>query len=205
MKTLTLGIVALTAVAALAGCSPGGRHAKVDAATLQRVAQDVARGEDWVSPKEVAKSIVAGRKDFILIDVRKPDAYKAAHIKGATNIPMAELMNEGRLDKLPPGRKLIVYSANSADASAAVALLRITGRNAVGLDGGYTAWDRDVLHPNIPVLASTHEAPAMAKKRALACYFVGGKRPSQQIPVYAPEAPPPVMVPAPAPHGHEGC
>ena len=45
----------------------------------------------------------------VYIDVRPKDAYDAAHIPGAINIPLTELMNRWR--DLPIGKFLITYCA----------------------------------------------------------------------------------------------
>lgn len=205
-------IAALLACVALAACS--GRQpgpARVNLQALQQVAQGVARGADRVSVGELSHWIVAGRKDFVLLDIRTPYAYAAGHIEGAQSVPLAELVTEARLAALPAALRLIVYADDSTDAAAAVALLRVAGRDAQLVSGGYAAWERQVLHPDVPTVASVDEAPVLAEKRAIACYFVGGKGGGTEAPVYAPAAkaafvPPVSTAPPPQPKRHgEGC
>ena len=211
MKGLIPKLLGLTlTAAALTACGgPGHGTADTNTQSLQKVAQDMARGEDWVSVKDVSHWIIEGHKDFVLIDIRKPDAFAAGHIQGAENVPLAEIMNKDQLAELPTGRKIISYSTDSADAAAATALLRVAGHNAMGMTGGYASWDREILHPNIPPVATTDESPATAEKRAISCYFIGGKGSSNEAPVYvpkktAPTAPPPPLAPPPGRH-NEGC
>jgi rhodanese-related sulfurtransferase len=212
MKRWMRSTLGLAAVAALTACGGSGQgKSKVDVRALQQVAQGVARGEDRVNVKDLSHWIVQGRKDFVLIDIRKPDAFVAGHIQGAESVPLAELMSEDKIMGLPTERKLIVYSADSAEAAAATALLRLAGLDAVAMSGGYDAWDRQVLHPEIPTVATVAEAPANAEQRAIACYFLGGKGAANQAPVYAPKAAPAFVPPvSTAPplrprHANEGC
>lgn len=212
MKRLMRSTLGLAAVAALTACGGSGQgKSKVDVRALQQVAQGMARGEDRVNVKDLSHWIVQGRKDFVLIDIRKPDAFVAGHIQGAESVPLAELMSEDKIMGLPTERKLIVYSADSAEAAAATALLRLAGLDAVAMSGGYDAWDRQILHPEIPAVATVAEAPATAERRAIACYFLGGKGAANQAPVYAPKAVPAFVPPvSTAPplrprHANEGC
>jgi 3-mercaptopyruvate sulfurtransferase SseA len=43
----------------------------------------------------------------VFVDVRSPDAYKEEHIRGALNVPLAEL--DANVGKFPKGKKIIVY------------------------------------------------------------------------------------------------
>jgi rhodanese-related sulfurtransferase len=209
MKNLILGMFALALAATLAACGGAGRG-KVDMHSLQQVAQGVARGENMVTVQDLSHWIIQGRKDFVLLDLRKPDAFAAGHIQGAQSMPMAELMSEAKLATLPAGQKVIVYSADSVEAAAATALLRVAGHDALAMGGGYDAWDKQILHPPIPAVATRNEAPEVAEKRAIACYFVGGKAAGSEAPVYAPKAapafvPPVSTAPPPRPRHSEGC
>lgn len=58
---------------------------------------------------EEAKNIVDGANpdDVVLLDVRQPGEYEAAHIPGATLIPIGEL--DERLDELDPDKPTVVY------------------------------------------------------------------------------------------------
>ena len=45
----------------------------------------------------------------IFVDVRPKESFAYGHIKGAVNIPEAELI--GRLKEIPPGRMIVTYCA----------------------------------------------------------------------------------------------
>ena len=210
MKSLIRGVLGLAAVAALTACGGAGDGA-VAVTDLQKVAQGVARGEGRMSVQDLSRWIISGHQTFALLDLRSPEAYAAGHIEGAENHPLAELMNPEKLAALPEGRKLVVYSADSTEAAAASALLRLAGHDAQAVTGGYEAWDKEILHPDIPDVASVDEPAAIAEKRAIACYFVGGQNAAGEAPVYAPKSepaftPPVTSTPALRPHrSGEGC
>lgn len=58
---------------------------------------------------EEAKKMIdeANPDDVILLDVRQPAEYEAAHIPGSTLIPLGEL--DDRLDELDPEKPIVVY------------------------------------------------------------------------------------------------
>jgi len=56
---------------------------------------------------EEAKKLVADGK-AIIIDVRGPDAYKMAHIKGALDFPLPKV-ETGDLKDLPKDKRIIAY------------------------------------------------------------------------------------------------
>ncbi len=210
MNNWIRGMLGLTAVAALTACGQQQESAKVDLQGLQEVAQGVARGETRLSVQTLSHRLIEGHQDFVLIDIRKPDAFTVGHIKGAENLPLAELMSEAKLAALPKERQLIVYSQGSSEAAAAAALLRLAGRTAVAVTGGFDAWDKQILHPQIPPVATVNEDATTAEKRAIACYFIGGKGAPSEAPVYAPKpapayVPPVTTAPPPKRHRGEGC
>ena len=46
---------------------------------------------DHIEPEELADRLMAGRDDIALVDVRPAEEFNAFHIRGAVNIPLAEL------------------------------------------------------------------------------------------------------------------
>ncbi len=75
-----------------------------------------------------------------VIDVRPPEEFAAGHIRGAINVPLAEL--EKRLHQLPRSQEIIAYCRGpycllSVDA---VGKLRSKGYAARRLEEGYPEW-----------------------------------------------------------------
>jgi hypothetical protein len=187
----------LTAAGALSACGGPTQDGALPSQRVQQVAQSVARGEDRASVQDLARWIIEGRKDFLLVDIRPADAFAAGHIQGAENVALTELVTPARLADLPAGRKVVVYSTGSQDAAAGATLLRLAGHEALAVTGGYDAWSREVLNPpEVPAVATVGEPAPVAEKRAIACYFVGGQGSQAEAPVYAPKPVP--VAPAPA-------
>lgn len=91
-----------------------------------------------VSRAELAARLATGR--VVLLDVRPPDEFAAAHIPGARNIPCAEL--EALLPSLPAGSDVVAYCRGPycIYAYEAVAMLRRHGIAARRLEGGLPEW-----------------------------------------------------------------
>jgi rhodanese-related sulfurtransferase len=52
----------------------------------------------------------AGAPDFVLVDTRPREAYAQGHIKGAVNVPLAEIAKLA--PKLPRDKELVTYCWN---------------------------------------------------------------------------------------------
>jgi rhodanese-related sulfurtransferase len=90
---------------------------------------------------DVHESLARGATDFLLVDVRGPDAFAQGHVAGAVNIPHGKLI-ASRLAQYPADLLFVVYCAgphcNGANR-AAVRLARL-GRPVKMMIGGITGW-----------------------------------------------------------------
>ena len=90
---------------------------------------------------DVNASLQAGHRDFVLLDVRSPEAYAAGHVPGAVNLPHARIV-ERNLAEFPADALFVVYCTgthcNGADR-AAVRLARL-GRKVKKMLGGMAGW-----------------------------------------------------------------
>ena len=191
-------------------CGDNDRLSQQQARSFEQVAQSVARQDDRVLAEDLARWIIEGRKDFVLIDLRPAADYDKGHIESAQNLVVTELVTPEKLEALPTDRKVVVYSQGSEVAGQAVVLLRLAGYDASLLLGGYNFWAQRVLNPDISPTQADGEYPRVPEQQAIACYFVGGDKTAQASP--APRKPvvpfvPPVTQPAaPRPRpSHEGC
>jgi rhodanese-related sulfurtransferase len=192
-------------------CGDNDRLSQQQTHSFEQVAQIVARQEDRVQVEDLARWVIEGRKDFVLIDVRPAADYDKGHIENAQNLVVTELVTPEKLEALPTDRKVIVYSQGSEVAGQAVVLLRLAGYDASLLLGGYNFWTQHVLNPEISPTLADGEFPRVPEEQAIACYFIGGDKTAQDNP--APRKPvvpafvPPVTQPsAPRPGpSHEGC
>jgi len=211
MKMIVQTTLWLAAGLLLNACGDDDRQdASATAGQVEQIARVVAQKEDRVAVDDLARWIIEGRQDFVLIDVRSADDFAAGHIDSAENIPLTELVSTQRKQVLPNDRKLVLYSQGSELAAQAAVLLRLSGYDANLLLGGYNFWSQHVLNPDIHPTLADGEYARVPEQQAIACYFVGGNSVAQ-APAPVPRAPayvPPVSTPAvapPPPVEDEGC
>ena len=77
--------------------------------------------------------------DLVVVDVRNPGEVAAGAIPGATNLPLAQLLD--RTDELDPRRPTVVHCGGGHRSSIAASALAAAGFADVSdLLGGYEAW-----------------------------------------------------------------
>src|SRR5258707_162581 len=90
---------------------------------------------------DVHSAIAEGEREFVLLDVRSPESFAAAHVPGAVNLPHGRI-NERNLEAWPADTLFVVYCdgphCNGAD-KAAVRLARL-GRKVKKMIGGIEGW-----------------------------------------------------------------
>ncbi len=90
---------------------------------------------------DVHEAMRSGPADFVLLDVRGPNAYARSHVPGALNLPHREITAE-RMASWPADMLFVVYGAgphcNGADKGA-LRLARL-GRPVKLMIGGLTGW-----------------------------------------------------------------
>ncbi|MEJ2128460.1 MAG: rhodanese-like domain-containing protein [Woeseiaceae bacterium] len=143
--------------------------------SLVDVAQAAARQTDRVSVQELAGWIIEDRRDFELVDVRSVADFEAGSIGDARNIPLAAIVTDESLASLPTNRKIVVFSNGSENGAKAATLLRVAGFDAHVVTGGFNAWNRRILNPDIPAEEFDGESLQAIEQRAYACYFVGNR------------------------------
>jgi rhodanese-related sulfurtransferase len=95
---------------------------------------------------DVWDSMKTSTADFVLLDVRGPKLYQAAHVPGAINLPHGKI-TASRMEAWPVDTLFVVYCAgphcNGADR-AALRLARLD-RQVKLMIGGMTGWaDEDL-------------------------------------------------------------
>jgi len=81
-----------------------------------------------------------------VLDVRDPDEYEAGHIKGAKNIPLAELSKRlTELEKQKNQTVIAVCKSGTRSATATAMLTRAAFSQVVSLEGGMVAWQEQGL------------------------------------------------------------
>jgi rhodanese-related sulfurtransferase len=87
-----------------------------------------------------------GERDFVLLDVRSREGYRAGHLPGAISIPFEELPK--RMAELPKDREIIAYcwDVTCLLCTKAAFILASKGYTAREMIGGIAAW-RDAGFP----------------------------------------------------------
>jgi rhodanese-related sulfurtransferase len=121
----------------------------------QDIARSIEESEDQIDPTTVSQWIIEGRRDFMLIDIRVPEAFEQGHIKGAENIPLSQLLQRDTLDELPEEKLMVIYSNGSSHAAQAWLVMKTAGFDSFMLEGGFNYWNKVIMNPKTP----TEQAP----------------------------------------------
>ncbi len=109
--------------------------------SVAQLLAEAASKTPFVSLSELHARILAGSPDLVVLDVRERDAFEAAHVPGAVNLPRGQL--ELRVnDVLPdPTRRIVTLCQFGKVSTLAAATLRELGfLRTSALDGGMAAW-----------------------------------------------------------------
>ena len=117
------------------------RFADRNTAEVQQVISGYFNDRDSmeaVSKADLLERVAQGTA--IALDVRPADEFDVGHLKGAINIPLADL--EKHLAELPPNKEIIAYCRGPYCVMSyeAVTTLREKGYTVSRLDGGYPDW-----------------------------------------------------------------
>lgn len=173
---LAAGAVAGAALAyAVAASPPRQGVATIDVGELGLIVENKL---DHVFVDELAGWIVEGRKDFVVVDIRKPDEYAAYHIPGAINVPLSQL---GRSD-IAAQPKIIVYSSGGIHAAQAWFFLKALGhKGSYTLFGGLEEWRDAYVEPVAPEAPSAADQALHEKRLAIAAALAGMAPPKAAV------------------------
>ena len=90
---------------------------------------------------DVHAAFAGGQQDFVLLDVRGPDAYAKGHVPGALNLPQGKLV-AAKLCDYPMETLFVVYCAgpHCNGAHRGAERLARLGRPVKLMIGGITGW-----------------------------------------------------------------
>jgi rhodanese-related sulfurtransferase len=86
------------------------------------LAQSVMAVEPGPITPEEGKAMIQQKKDLVILDVRNPNEYAAAHYPGALNIPVNDL--EARLSEVPAGKPVLLHCAKGIRSERGYNLLK---------------------------------------------------------------------------------
>ena len=90
--------------------------------------------------KEITVTELSALAEPVVIDVREPWEYEAAHVPGVTHIPMSEVV--ARISEIPADVPVHVICAIGGRSAQVAEYLAATGHDAINIAGGTTAWQR---------------------------------------------------------------
>ncbi len=93
-----------------------------------------------VTADEVYNWMKMKKTDFLVVDVRFPNDYRAGHIPGAINIPYNEMLEPANLNKLPKNKKIVLACYTGQTDNLPLIPLRALGYNALAMSFGNAAW-----------------------------------------------------------------
>lgn len=98
-----------------------------------------------LSPEELKEILERDEMgQFVLVDVRQPEEYRAGHIPGARLVPLGEL--EARHSELAKDKKIVTYCRSGHRSMGAAILLCGMGfKDVYAMDGGMLNWDYEAL------------------------------------------------------------
>ena len=114
LKAFSLALVAVAAglfvlrPAATEASAKGAEVAAVTATDEKTLMANVEAARDHIEPEELADRLMAGEADLAVVDVRPAAEFDAFHIRGAINVPLAQLA-----EALQPHRNkglIVLYS-----------------------------------------------------------------------------------------------
>lgn len=194
LSTVRKAAVVFLVLGLIAAFSGSPYHSAVAKVDTRALALEAGNQADQVKPAELADWIVKGNNNFLLVDLRTPEAYATYHIPGAVNIPLTQLTP----DFARRNERIIFCSDNDVQAAQAWFLIRAQKFPAVYmLSGGIEAWKNTVLFPMAPAEnASPADQVEFARRAAVAKFFGGAPRGASAGPAAAEL---PKLTPPPAP------
>ena len=123
-------------------------------AIVQTNREGLAREIEYISAAEARARLASADDPWRIVDVRRPEEYRAARIEQSRNIPLDALA--GRLDEVMDSAGRSILSCQSgARASMAASILMAAGAGRVSvMQGGLKAWEKDngpVIREKVPV------------------------------------------------------
>jgi len=106
-----------------------------------------------VDIRDAARRVQRGA---VLVDVRETDEWDAGHIHEARHLPLSEL--PAALGELPAGADILVICQAGGRSQTAAGMLARSGRRAVNVDGGMSAW----MRAGLPVV-TRHARPGRVR------------------------------------------
>lgn len=154
-----------------AGAAPASGRLAVESAG--EIAARVERGQDRIAASEVAEWLRERRARLRIVDLRSPEEFAADHLPTSESLALHALVTTG----FAADETVVLVSTGDALAAQGWALLAARGVADVRVvTGGYDAWLREVLYPELARDAAPEVQAAFARRSELSRYFGGRPR-----------------------------
>ena len=188
-KKLITWVALLVVVVFAAGCGsspapapkPAAPAAAPAAAAIDKVAETKAAAWDGynkvladvggktfpLDPAKAKELLTGNESKYLVVDLRSAEDYAKGHVKGAVNIPLAQLPQN--LDKLPMDKTLMLYCYTGQTSSLAMVPLKQYGYKVVSISRGFPSVEKAGFAVDTAAVAFTPvaaKAPADAKVAA---------------------------------------
>jgi 3-mercaptopyruvate sulfurtransferase SseA len=180
-QAIAIGLMAIAVVAAvtIGGVATRAPGTQVEAAWLQ----EIETGADHIDAKNLARELLAGPSDLVLIDVRPAEEYARYHLPFAQNLSVPEVCGTAGAALFAQNPRLVVLYSNGPahPAQAWLELQRQGHQNVKVLAGGLDDFKSLVLTPpslrdGASEASSKAELPTSALERA---FFLGDSSPNR--------------------------
>ena len=115
--------------------------------TISEEAAEAAAGSTITATELKAKldERAAGKRDFLLVDVREPGEYEIVNIPGAVLIPKGRILDGTALAEMPHDKPIILHCKSGVRSAECLAALKGAGfADASHVAGGVLAWVNQV-------------------------------------------------------------
>ena len=103
---------------------------------------------DEVTVQDMKKALDDPKLGIKVVDVREPDEYEIAHVKGVPLLPLSQIQQ--RFTELDPNQQYYLHCKTGVRSMKALEFLREQGFKYVkSVKGGITAWS-DEIDSNVP-------------------------------------------------------
>jgi thiosulfate/3-mercaptopyruvate sulfurtransferase len=164
-------------------------------ASEQALLEAIQSGEDHMEPEELADRVMRGDADLVVVDIRPAVEYEAFHIRGAVNVPLAELPDY--LASWQNRGTIVLYSTGMTHpAQARDTLARLGYQNVFFLTDGLKGFIDRCLKP-VSLRSEPLGAEDSQRVRAWRSFFVDDRSspPAADELAVGPSEPFPKLVP----------
>ena len=127
----------------------------------KKVLTDVSGKTFPLDPAKAKELLTGNESKYLVVDLRSAEDYAKGHVKGAVNIPLAQLPQN--LDKLPMDKTLMLYCYSGQTSAMTMVPLKYYGYKVVSISRGFPSVEKAGFAVDTTAVAFT---PVAAKAPA---------------------------------------